>query len=116
MTTSKKAKTVLCVISYCKDHTTITVFAFLDLRIGMVDEISDEFGDYHIKFMHPQGPLKQFRWPAKEDTCWVGEESILCQISAPSLTSSSSSMKYIITGTDEENIAKIYPQWMTSDR
>ena len=101
---------VKCVIGYCKDHTTISL-CFLELRIGMVDEISDEFGDinYHIKFMYPHGP-------AKEDTCWVGEESILCQISAPSLTSSSSSMKYIITGTDEENIAKIYPQWMTSDR
>ena len=79
----------------------------------MVDEISDEFGDY--RFMHPHGPANQFRWPAKEDICWVGEESILCQISAPFLTSSSS-MKYIITGTDEENIAKVYPQWMTSDR
>ena len=79
--------------------------------IGMVDEISDEFGDYHVKFMHPHGPANQFSWPAKEDTCWVGEENILCQINAPSLTSSSS-RKYVISDTDEKNIAQVYPQWV----
>ena len=30
--------------------------------IGMVDEISDEYGDYRINFMHPHGPARQFHW------------------------------------------------------
>ena len=58
--------------------------------VGMVDEISKEFGDYHIKVMHPRGQSKQFKWPAQEDQCWITEDDILCQIDTPSLTSSSS--------------------------
>ncbi len=38
---------------------------------GMVDEVSEEFGDYHVNFVHPHGPFKQFTWPVKHDACWV---------------------------------------------
>ena len=30
--------------------------------IGKVDEISDEYEDYRINFMHPHGPARQFHW------------------------------------------------------
>ena len=36
----------------------------------MVAQISDEFGDHNINFMHPSGPGKQFHWLAKVNTCW----------------------------------------------
>ena len=45
----------------------------------------------------------------REEACWVGEENILCQINAPSLTSSSS-----ISDTNKGHIAKVYPQWINS--
>ena len=33
--------------------------------LGMVAQISYEFGDHNINFMHPSGPGKQFHWPTK---------------------------------------------------
>ncbi|KAG1662138.1 Alsin [Nymphon striatum] len=53
--------------------------------IGLVEDISDEHGDYHIKFMHPHGPAKLFRWPRDEDRCWIDKKSIFCVIDTPSL-------------------------------
>ena len=38
--------------------------------LGIVAQISDEFGDHNINFMHPSGPGKQFHWPVKVNTCW----------------------------------------------
>ena len=38
--------------------------------LGMVAQISYEFGDHNINFMHPSGPGKQIHWPTKVDTCW----------------------------------------------
>ena len=65
--------------------------------LGTVAQISYEFGDHNINFMHPSGPGKQFHWPTKVDTCW--SSNILCVIEAPVL-SSSSSRKYIISEND----------------
>ncbi len=62
--------------------------------IGMVEKISEEFGDFHINFMHPHGPTKQFKWPLEPDHCWVTEANILCKVDTPSLTSSSSRKYY----------------------
>ena len=49
--------------------------------LGMVAQISYEFGDHNIIFMHPSGPGKQFHWPTKVDTCW--SSNIVCVIEAP---------------------------------
>ena len=38
--------------------------------LGMVAQVSDEFGDHNINSMHPSGPGKQFHLPTKVDTCW----------------------------------------------
>ena len=38
--------------------------------LGMVAQVSDEFGDHNINSMHPSGPGKQFHWPTKVDNCW----------------------------------------------
>ena len=58
--------------------------------IGMVDEISDEYGDYRINFMNPHGPARQFHWPLRKDPCWIPKDDILCCLEIPSLTCSSS--------------------------
>ena len=31
--------------------------------IGLMENISDEHGDYYINFMHPDGSAKLFHWP-----------------------------------------------------
>ena len=62
--------------SYDDKRTQLHLLYDGSLWIGMVDEISDEFGDYQVKFMHPHGPAKQFSWPAQEDACWVAPENI----------------------------------------
>ena len=71
--------------------------------VGLIGEISDEYGDYKVKFMHPNGPTRQYYWPEKEDTCWVAVEDMLCLIETPLLTSSSS-RKYGITKQNEDAI------------
>ena len=58
--------------------------------IGMVDEISDEYGDYRINFMHPHGPARQFHWQLRKDPCCIPKDDILCCLEIPSLTCSSS--------------------------
>ena len=55
---------------------------------GIVNDISEEFGDLLIKFMHPSGPMNKFVFPEVDDTCWIEESDILCTIDLPSLTSS----------------------------
>ena len=69
--------------------------------LGMVAQISYEFGDHNINFMHPSGPGKLFHWPTKVDTCW--SSNIVRVIEAPVL-SSSSSRKYIISENDYKKI------------
>ena len=56
--------------------------------VGLVEDISEEHGDFFIRFMHPHGPSKLFHWPNKEDTCWVSEGDIFCVIDIPSVASS----------------------------
>ena len=73
--------------------------------LGMVAQISYEFGDHNINFMHPSGPGKQFHWPTKVDTC--SSSNIVCVIEAPVL-SSSSSRKYIISENDYKKITEAH--------
>jgi len=54
--------------------------------IGTVIEYDDEHEDYNIKFMHPNGPSSSFRWPPKDDICWVSRPSIICTIPPPTTT------------------------------
>ena len=42
--------------------------------LGTVAQISYEFGDHNINFMHPSGPGKQFHWPTKVSTL-VGHQT-----------------------------------------
>ena len=55
---------------------------------GTVNDISEEFGDLLIRFMHPSSGMNKFVFPESDDTCWIEESDILCTIDPPSLTSS----------------------------
>ena len=51
--------------------------------IGLVKEIGHEQGDILVKFMHPHGPSRTFKWPAREDLCWVPFDKFMCKVDAP---------------------------------
>ena len=51
--------------------------------IGMVQDINKEEADVDVKFMHPNGPSPSFKWPSKEDICWVPNIHIICKIDIP---------------------------------
>ena len=48
--------------------------------IGLVEDVSEEHGDFFIRFMHPRGSFKLFHWPTDDDTCWISEPDVLCVI------------------------------------
>ena len=48
--------------------------------IGSNRSTSDEHDDVQVLFMHPHGPSKSFKWPQREDVCWVSRYHILCKI------------------------------------
>ena len=78
--------------------------------IGLVEEVSEEFGDYKIKFMHPHGPAKTFYWPSRDDCCWIPESDLHCVISAPFLKSSST-RNYSISHNDLARISNHCLNW-----
>ena len=77
--------------------------------IGLVADISDEHGDYSIKFMHPHGPAKLFHWPRDEDLCRLDKKSILCVINTSSLTHSP--RMYSIGKPDNVKISGLCKKW-----
>jgi len=81
------------------------------LWIGLVDEVSEEFGDYNVKFMHSHGPSRQFHWPSKAE---IPERDILCVINTPSLISSSS-RNYSICQNDLVRISKVWSAWIVDN-
>ena len=56
--------------------------------LGMIAQVSDEFGDHNINCMHLSGPGKQFHWPTK----------VAFSVIESPVLSSSASQKYIISG------------------
>ena len=77
--------------------------------IGLVADISDEHGDYSIKFRHPHGLAKLFHWPRDEDLCWLDKKSILCAINTPPLTLST--QMYSISKPDSVKISGRCKKW-----
>ena len=54
-----------------------------DWFIGVVNNISMPNNDAEIRFMHPKGPSAFFKWPERDDICWVPFEHIISTIKAP---------------------------------
>eukprot|EP00112_Aurelia_sp_Birch-Aquarium-sp1_P009177 Seg2032.1 transcript_id=Seg2032.1/GoldUCD/mRNA.D3Y31 product="hypothetical protein" protein_id=Seg2032.1/GoldUCD/D3Y31 len=54
--------------------------------LSMVSEVDQENEDILVKFMHPHFPARSFRWPNRDDVCWVPNLHIVCSTEAPSLS------------------------------
>ena len=68
--------------------------------IGNIYEVDHKERDALIEFMHPHGITRHFYWPEKKDQCWIPEQHILCQISAPTPASTGRTYKL------EDNVIK----------
>lgn len=77
--------------------------------IGIVKQKSDEFDDYFISFMSPSGRAQKYIWPEKEDTCWIDKTNIICSISSPAATSSST-RGYSFTNEDLQRAEHLFKQ------
>ena len=76
---------------------------------GLVEEISEEFGDFLIKFMHPSVGGRRSVFLEKDDTCWVRESDILCTIEPPNLTSGRGG--YSISEESKSKAEKAHTLW-----
>ena len=72
------------------DHiSNITIMEFIACQydslwwVGLVQEINHEEQDILVKFMHPPRPRRMFKWPAREDLCWVAFDKFICKIDTP---------------------------------
>ena len=71
---------------------------------GLVRDHSEEENDVRVTFMHPHGPAKSFRWPAREDVCWVPLQSILCLLKVPM---TSNGRQYHLDSQDKDHLTKL---------
>lgn len=70
--------------------------------LGNVIQLSDQFEDAEIKFMHPHGPSASFKWPQKDDKCWVPFTHVLCMIPPPATTQHA--RQYTLSENTRKNI------------
>ena len=71
--------------------------------LGMVSEIDKDHEDILVKFMHPHFPARSFRWPNRDDVCWVPNLHIVCTTEAPTL-STITARQYIFERNELERI------------
>ena len=45
--------------------------------------VDNDQRDAKIRFMHPKCIARSYFWPVKDDTCWVPDENIICNIGVP---------------------------------
>lgn len=76
---------------------------------GIVEEKSEEFGDFFIKFMHPTSRSSKFIFPESDDACWVLGNDILCTIGPPTLTTERGG--YSISQDSQAKVAKARTLW-----
>ena len=70
--------------------------------IGMIRETSEEHADVLLSFLHPHGLAVSYRWPAREDLCWVPSQHLLRYIDAPT---TSSGRQYHLSSKDRAVLA-----------
>ena len=69
--------------------------------IGILLEYVEEYDEFLVKFMQPNGPSSTYQWPRKDDECWVPKSHLLCPISVPT---TSSGRQYQIDSETTNNI------------
>ena len=75
--------------------------------VSLVIDVSKEEEDCRVNFMHPPGPKKNFRWPVREDICWVSFGDIICNIASPI---TATGRTYDISDDVVESIEKIFQE------
>ena len=73
--------------------------------IGLVKEIGHEQGDILVEFMHPHGPSRTFKWPAREDFCWMPFDKFMCKVDEPNTMTG---RMYQISKVDHTKIMSVY--------
>ena len=56
--------------------------------------------------MHPPYQSRSYKWPAREDFCWVPNTNVIIKIDTPSL-STMTGRPYQLSQTDIQNIEQI---------
>ena len=74
--------------------------------VGIIMEVCVENLDVKVKFMHPHLPSPMFKWPARDDLCWVPNAHICSIIAAPELKSQNA-RQYYFDKKECEKIEKI---------
>ena len=69
--------------------------------VGLVVDVDTESNDVLVKFMAPHGPSPSFKWPTRDDVCWVPGSAILRILQTPSTTSTGRSYKLQAVDCDE---------------
>lgn len=72
--------------------------------VGLVEEINQEQKDFLVNFMHPHGPSKSFKWPTRDDQCWVPFDKFICKIDTPK---TATGRMYQISDSDYEKILNL---------
>ena len=54
-----------------------------DWYAGIILYISIDNDNVYVKFMHPKGPSMLFKWPLKEDECWVALNNVIKVLKPP---------------------------------
>ena len=78
--------------------------------IGVDEEASEDESDIEIKLMQFNPGTKTFRWPTKEDKCWIPCTNILTVIKTPSHISANS-RHYTINNEELNVIIRKYKSW-----
>ena len=50
---------------------------------SIILDISIDNDDVYVKFMYPKGPSMHFKWPSKEDECWIALNNVLKVLKPP---------------------------------
>ena len=69
--------------------------------IGMIISKNDEFDDFEIDFLKPQGYSKYYYFPDIKDKCHISKEQILKILNYPNLNAGTTRIQYIF---DENEI------------
>jgi hypothetical protein len=74
--------------------------------LGMVMELDRDNADVQVKFMNPHLPSTSFKWPVRDDVCWVPKPNVLCVIDAPVLQTATG-RNYQLKKNDMSKIQKL---------
>ena len=75
----------------------------------MVTEVWDEDAELEVNFLHPSGPCKGFKWPARSDFLTIPLTDLLCVIDPPVTRNGRT---YALSDEDLKNIDLVYTAYI----